>query len=170
MLLGFNLKRGEASQRSGSRGHLGQRGGRLAEARGKPGSGSRSGSAEERQEAAGKPETVEKREWEVEQEVIQPSTLYVLHPRHPGVVALVVLLTKIARRKIGVFHRPTRNLVEYMFSLHLFPPFDSDSDFRFPRITAELARGAFQVCAGGREAFQSLQGMLAWGRALFSWT
>lgn len=93
---------------------------------------------------AGESENVENREWEAEQGGIQPSS------GHLGVV-LTVLSTKISRRKIGVSHRPTRNWVEYTFSLHLFP-FSSDSDFRFPRMTAELARGGFQVCAGGREA------------------
>lgn len=53
-----------------------------------------------------------------------------------------MLSLKIVRKKIDLFHRPARNLVECLFPRNLFP-FNSDFDFRFSLIAAELGEDDF---------------------------
>lgn len=68
--------------------------------------------------------------------------MFVSWAREGGV--LMVLLAKIATRKIGLFHTPTGNLV-YIFSPtpHNVFPFISDFEFGFPLITPELGEDDF---------------------------
>lgn len=90
----------------------------LAEAGGKLSSGSHGGTAEERRRVAGKSEIVENQRAGRGRGVIQPSTFCVLGTWK---VALTVILTKVARRKTGVFRRPTRNVVGYIVFPTVFP-------------------------------------------------